>query len=115
MVASSSGEGTALRIAKAGPMSYDASAETTDGTLQIPAGRVKRIHVNQHVIRANTKTGAREPPISVKTSRDNFRCHAIEIDGPSRLVYSPVKPLSCGARLWIETHAPLTLRQEVGS
>lgn len=78
-------------------MSSETAAETTDAALQIASGRVKRIHVNQHVIRANTKTGTRQPPISVKTSGDNFRCHAVEIDGPSRLVYSPLKPLSCGA------------------
>jgi hypothetical protein len=69
---------------------------------------IKRIHVNQHVIRANTKTGAHDAPISVKTSRGNIRCHRVEIHGASTLVYSPSRPLSCGARLWIETTAPVT-------
>jgi hypothetical protein len=27
------------------------------------------------------------------------------IDGPCRIVYSADKPLACGARVWIETHA----------
>jgi hypothetical protein len=29
----------------------------------------------------------------------------VEIKGPSKLVYSPDKPLSCGARVWVETEA----------
>lgn len=69
------------------------------------AGLLKRIHVNQHVIRRNRKLGTKEPPISIKTYRDNVRCLSVEIEGPSRLVYSPERPLGCGARLWIETRA----------
>jgi hypothetical protein len=69
---------------------------------------IKRIHVNQHIIRANKRTGAREAPIRIKMSRANIKCHAIEIHGPSSVVYSPDRPLACGARLWIETTAPVT-------
>jgi hypothetical protein len=61
------------------------------------------IHVNQHVIRSNHKTGAREPVLSVKQGKKNTYAHEVEILGPSRVVYSPDKPLSCGARVWIET------------
>lgn len=71
-------------------------------------GLVKRIHVNQHAIRRNRKHGTEEPPISIKTSSGNVRARAVEIEGPSKLVYSPEKPLSCGARLWIETRAGVT-------
>lgn len=71
---------------------------------------LKRIHVNQHVIRANKKHGASDPPLTVKTYRENLRCHEVEILGPSRLVYSPEKPLSCGARVWIETQADVLVR-----
>ena len=60
------------------------------------------VHVNQHVIRRNVKTGEREPPITVRRGRKTTRAHAVEIVGPARVVYSPDKPLSCGARLWIE-------------
>ena len=66
---------------------------------------IKRIHVNQHVIRRNKKTGENKPPITVKTSKSNDYFHIVEIKGSSRLIYSPDKPLSCGARLWIESHA----------
>lgn len=67
------------------------------------------IHVNQHVIRRNAKQGTREPPITVKCRGKN--CYALEVvvHGPCVLVYRPDKPLSCGARLWIETTADVTL------
>lgn len=70
---------------------------------------LKRIHVNQHVIRANRRDGADEPPLSVKTYKANFRAHDVAIAGPSRVVYSPNEPLSCGARVWIETSAPVSI------
>ena len=66
---------------------------------------LKRIHVNQFVIRSNRRDGRRDPPIRVKTYRENVACHEAEILGPSKLVYSPERPLSCGARLWLETRA----------
>lgn len=68
-----------------------------------------RIHVNQHVIKANSKTGANDPPITVKTYKSNGKAHRVTINGPSTLVYSPDKPLDCGARLWIETEAEVVL------
>ncbi len=69
---------------------------------------LKRIHVNQHVIRRNKKEGESEPPLTVKTYKGNTRCHEVEITGPSKVVYSPDKPLSCGARVWIETEGEVT-------
>ena len=63
----------------------------------------KRIHINQHVIRANKKNGANDPAITVKTYKENFYAHRVGIDGPSFVVYSPDRPLSCGAHVWIET------------
>lgn len=68
----------------------------------------KRIHVNQQVIKRNRATGSNEPPITVKAGRTNVRAHAVEIHGPSMLVYRPMRPLDCGAVLWIETDAPIT-------
>lgn len=61
-----------------------------------------KIHVNQHKIRDNTKTGRREPVITVKTYKSNEYASSVVINGPSVLVYSPDKPLSCGAKVWIE-------------
>ena len=64
-----------------------------------------RIHVNQHIIRKNHKEGSSDPVLTVKTYKSNTYCHSVDIEGPCRVVYSPNKPLSCGARVWIETEA----------
>ena len=63
----------------------------------------KFIHINQHKIRRNSKTGEREPVITTKTYKSNTYCYEVEIKGPCKVIYSPDKPLSCGARVWIET------------
>lgn len=63
------------------------------------------IHVNQHVIRENARTGERNPTLTVKTYKSNEYASEVQINGPSKVVYSPDKPLSCGAKVWIETHA----------
>jgi hypothetical protein len=68
---------------------------------------MKRIHINQHIIKRNAKTGNREPVITIKEGRTNTYAHSVEILGPSKLVYSPDKPLSCGAKVWIETDADI--------
>jgi hypothetical protein len=70
---------------------------------------IRRIHVNQHVIRANRKSGAREPVITVKSSRGNVYGHTVEILGPSRVVYRPDAPLPCGAQVWVETEAEVAV------
>ncbi len=67
----------------------------------------KRIHVNMHVIRKNHKTGEREPVLTCKSSKGNDYYHEIEVNGPCRIVYSPDKPLPCGARVWIETESEI--------
>lgn len=66
------------------------------------------IHVNQHVIKANAKNGTFDPVLTVKTYKNNDYASEVEIlddDGNvvAKIVYSPNKPLSCGARVWIET------------
>lgn len=65
-----------------------------------------KIHVNQHNIKANNK-GADLPVITVKDYKQNRKCNEVEIlkDGEpvAKVVYSPDRPLSCGAKVWIET------------
>ena len=63
----------------------------------------KVIHINQHKIKANIKKDKVDPVITVKTYKSNDYCHEAVIEGPCKVVYSPNKPLSCGARVWIET------------
>jgi len=61
------------------------------------------IHANQHLLRLNRKDGGCRPAIGVKLGKHSQYCHYVEIQGRSRLVYSPSKPSSnCRARLWLE-------------
>lgn len=61
------------------------------------------VHVNQHKIRANVKNRTCEPVLTVKSGRSNNYAHEVKIEGPCVVKYSPDRPLSCGARVWIET------------
>ncbi len=76
------------------------------------------IHVNQHRIKENRKSltadGVREigkftaPVLTVKTYKDNrygYEAVILGQDGKPAavVVYSPNKPLACGAECWIET------------
>ena len=63
------------------------------------------IHVNQHVIKSNSKKQENNPVITVKTYKSNTYAHEVEIEGPSKIVYRPDKPLSCGAKVWVETES----------
>ncbi|MDB4348874.1 hypothetical protein OAA64_00965 [bacterium] len=69
----------------------------------------KKIHINQHKIRSNSKISPedRVPVITVKTYKSNTYCEEVLITGPCRVVYSPDKPLSCGAKVWIETESEI--------
>lgn len=68
------------------------------------------IHVNQHAVRRNIKAiGDPEPVLTVKTYKSNTYAHEVSIEGSSKVVYSPYKPLSCGARVWIETESPVII------
>ena len=68
------------------------------------------IHVNQHVIKANKKTDDKQPVLTVKTYKDNTYANEVVVHGPSRIVYSPDKPLSCGAHVWLETESAVEVK-----
>lgn len=75
---------------------------------------IRRIHINQHIIKRNKTTGERQPVITVKSGRKNDYAHEVTILGQdgkpaARVVYSPDKPLSCGATVWIETTGDVNL------
>lgn len=62
------------------------------------------IHVNQHNIKFNRKQGENiKPVLTVKSGKNNLYCNEVTINGPSKVVYQPDNPLSCGAHVWIET------------
>jgi hypothetical protein len=62
-----------------------------------------RVYINRHVVAANQKSGEHRPPIIILHSKGR-RTYAlcVELIGTARVIYSPDKPLSCGARVWIE-------------
>lgn len=66
------------------------------------------IHVNQHNIKYNAKHEDKKPVITCKTYKENNYTDTAIIYGQdgkeaARVIYSPDKPLSCGAKVWIET------------
>lgn len=66
------------------------------------------IHVNQHEIKKN-KDGANRPVLTCKTYKENTYAHEAVIYGQdglvaAKIIYSQNKPLSCGAKVWIETY-----------
>jgi hypothetical protein len=68
------------------------------------------IHVNQHVIKANRKSGCTSPVLTVKNYQGTRYAHRVTIHGESQVVYQPDAPLRCGAHVWIETCAPVTIK-----
>ena len=73
---------------------------------------ITRIHVNQHNIKANSK-GADLAVLTVKDYKENRKANYAQILDSSdnvvaTVVYSPDKPLSCGAKVWIETECEVT-------
>jgi len=71
---------------------------------------IKRIHVNRHNIAFNKKNNNnKKPVITIKTYKSNNYANEVLIDGPSKIVYRPEKPLSCGAVLWVETNSEIKI------
>lgn len=84
--------------------------------ISIRKNLLKRIHVNQHVIKANRKNGTNVAPLTVKSSKGNDYGHTVVISRGgqelARVVYQPENPLSCGAHVWIETKEQVDILQE---
>ena len=75
------------------------------------------IHVNQHTIKANRKSGKRDPVLTVKTYKSNDYAKSVDIldaqgNVVASVIYSPDKPLSCGAHVYIETKNEVQIRAE---
>jgi hypothetical protein len=75
--------------------------------------KIARIHVNQHVIKANAKSGERNPVFTIKQGGKNTYATRVKVVGEMELVYSPDKPLSCGAKVWIETRGDIELDEKI--
>lgn len=48
--------------------------------------------------------------MTIKTYKSNTYAKEVAILGPSKVVYSPDKPLSCGATVWIETQGEVIVQ-----
>lgn len=69
-----------------------------------------RIHVRRDLIHKDNKGGTRSAALGVETTGQRKRYgRRVTIAGPSRL--RPDHPLSCGAKAWIETTAPVTVHR----
>tara|TARA_Y100000401_G_scaffold30623_1_gene22390 strand:- start:28603 stop:28857 length:255 start_codon:yes stop_codon:yes gene_type:complete len=67
-----------------------------------------KIHINQHIIKYNRKNNKSEPCITVKDYKENrytSTAHIVDENGEvvATVIYSPDKPLTCGAECWVET------------
>ena len=67
------------------------------------------VHVNQHVIKQNRKEGTTLPVLTVKNYKETRYAHEVVLAGPVSFIYSPDKPLSCGAHVWAETRGEVTI------
>lgn len=77
-------------------------------TKKLAKGYIKRIHVDQMKIRNH------EPdPITIQTSDGSLKAAEIDILGESQVVFRPETPLSCGARLWIETKSEVRITKGI--
>ena len=78
-------------------------------TWLLPPGTIKRLHVDQHKIKTNKKTGLYENVITIQWCGKAYKVKSAQIKGESRVVYSPDKALSCGAHVWVETRAAVVV------
>lgn len=72
------------------------------------------IHVNQAHIKFNAKEEncIKKPVFTIKQAGKTKYAREVIINGPSKIVYTPEKPLSCGAKAYIITEADLILVDE---
>jgi len=77
-------------------------------TKQLSAGCLKRIHVNQNLLRRAIK-GEDVCPYTVQYKGKSHPCKSAIAHEGVEFVNSIHKPLSCGARLYGQTTGPVTL------
>ncbi len=65
-------------------------------------GILTRVHVNQHIVKQNTRSGSNYPCITVKNSKGNTYYHKVFLSGNWELKQEMDNPLSCGARVYLE-------------
>lgn len=70
----------------------------------IEAGTVKRLHVDRRIMAQNRINGTNKPALTIQTSKGSIKAKDITVYGITHLIQSE-RPLSCGARAWVETRA----------
>lgn len=66
------------------------------------------------MIRHNAKNPEDPQPVfTCKTSKENLKGYSMHIYGPSAVVYSPDKPMACGAKVWIQTTSEVEIFENV--
>ena len=78
---------------------------------ELNKGYIKRIHVNQHIIKSNRKHGKNDAVLTIKTTKNNIKANHIMIGENVRLCYAPESPLACGATIWIETTEEINIQE----
>jgi hypothetical protein len=86
-------------------------------TLFFAPGPLKRIHINRGAIDRNRTRGEAQPVVSIKAYGKTYPCHGVLVQGVELIVAGRPdfngkvrKPLSCGARVYLETRAGLFAR-----
>lgn len=70
-----------------------------------------RIYVNRMAIEQNAHKGTCKACVTIDRDGVREECHGVEIRGPSRVVYSPLRTLD-GAHVWIETDSDVISTRE---
>ncbi len=73
---------------------------------EIKEGIIKRIHVDRRILAQNRKSGKDLPAWTIQTSKGPIKARRVLVRGPTAMVQG-AKPLKCGARMYIETWAPV--------
>jgi hypothetical protein len=76
----------------------------------LPAGTVKRIHVDRRIIAQNRKNGTKLPHWTIQTSKGPIKCSEWKLLGPIQGSGPDDKQLSCGARVYMVTRSEVEYR-----
>lgn len=81
----------------------------------LPLTPKKQIHINRNTLASNLKHGRRDPVVRLQQGTRVSYGHEVDLLGPdgavlASVVYQPDEPLSCGARVWVETTLDCAVR-----
>tara|TARA_S200002703_G_scaffold86551_1_gene74591 strand:- start:1262 stop:1513 length:252 start_codon:yes stop_codon:yes gene_type:complete len=71
------------------------------------------IHINRNILQQNEKHNKCKPICRVEVNGKTWYGSRVDIKGPSTMIYSPDKPRTCGAKLWIETDSEVVIHDKV--